>query len=64
MKSDFPAGYGGSNPTFRHDIRFKNSELYKVQLRLHAYVGLHTSWGVVTGDTQISHDTLGNRQNP
>jgi len=31
VKSDFPAGYGGSNPTFRHDIRFKNSELYKIR---------------------------------
>jgi hypothetical protein len=31
VKSDFPAGYGGHNPIFRHDMRFKNTDLFKVR---------------------------------
>jgi len=31
VKSDFPAGYGGHNPIFRHDIRFKNTDLFRIR---------------------------------
>jgi hypothetical protein len=31
VKSDFPAGYGAHNPIFRHDIRFKNTELFRIR---------------------------------